>query len=187
MDIFRFKSFSSYKNIKHGISTKEFGSMKDSNGRIDRENLNKFLSGLDIGPLAVCMEQLHGGNIAVVEDSSELLIKNVDGLITDKKNIPLAVITADCLPVLFFDQVKKVIGVAHAGRKGLEKEIIKNILQKFKTEFGSNAQDILAGIGPGIEKKCYEVDSILVDIAQIAIKHLINEGILIGNRENIEN
>jgi copper oxidase (laccase) domain-containing protein len=104
-------------------------------------------------------------------------------LITDKKNVPLAVVTADCLPVLLFDPVKKVVGVLHAGRKGLLEGVISNTVQMFEKEFGSEPKDILVGIGPGIEKKCYEVEGEMVDIRHQAHFFLRAEGIL---KEHIE-
>lgn len=185
MNVLQFKNFSSYKNIKHGISTKEFGSMKDLDGSIDRNNLNSFLSTIDIEADAICMGQIHGGNIAIIKNKSDLMIKNIDGLVTDKLNTPLAVMTADCLPVLFFDPVKKAIGVVHAGRKGLAKDIVANIMQELRNEFGSLSENIIAAIGPGIEKKCYEVDSELVDIRYQARSYLLAEGIAHDNIEDI--
>ena len=79
-----------------------------------------------------------------------------DALITDKKNIPIGVLTADCAPILLHDQNKKMIAVIHAGWKGAYKGIIKNVI-KFMIKKGCSPQDMTAVIGPCIAEKNYEV------------------------------
>ncbi len=186
MNTYQFKSFSKHKNILHGISTIDFGSMKHEDGSVNRENLGKFLSFQKIPERGVCMGQIHGGDVVVVSDDKNLLIENTDGLITSQRNIPLCIMTADCLPILFFDQEKQAIGVAHAGRKGLSGGIIKNTIEKFKKEFRSDPKNIFVGIGPGIEEKCYEVDGKFTNIRKIANDQLLDLGISPENIENID-
>src|SRR3989339_1849281 len=103
--------------------------------------------------------QTHSDNIEIV---SEKDVNNrfyaVDGFITEKQNIPIAVFTADCLPVFIYDKVKDIIGIVHAGRIGLEKQIIKKSIGILKEIFHSNSKDILVAIGPHIKKCCYDVD-----------------------------
>ncbi len=122
------------------------------------------------------------------------------------KNIPLAVLTADCLPILFYDPKKEAIGIAHAGYKGLLNHIIENTVACFASNFKSDPKDIVVGTGPSIERDCYEVGVDLIekfqkefpgfenifaekekkyflDLRTIAQQCLVKEGIL---RENIE-
>ncbi|HUQ85003.1 MAG TPA: polyphenol oxidase family protein [Candidatus Limnocylindrales bacterium] len=186
MDIYKFKVFSHFKNISHAISTKKFGTIKNDDNLINRENLTKFLKHVKLPDSAICMNQIHSGNVEVVNNFDKLLIENTDGLVTAKKNISLCVVTADCLPILFFDPINQVIGVAHAGRKGLLKGIIKNTIEKFKKEFKSDSKNIFVGIGPGIEKKCYEVNGRLLDLRKIAQQMLLDEGIIQENIEDID-
>jgi polyphenol oxidase len=181
-----FKSFSQFSNIKHGISTKEFGTMKNENGDIDRLNLSGFLGALSMSNSGVCMQQVHGRNIKIVENDRDLYVKETDGLITQKKNIPLCVATADCLPILFYDKVNNVIGIAHGGRKGLDAGIIKQMIEQFVNNYNSDPKDIIVGIGPGIERKCYWVESKFIDIRALAIDDLIKSGIEEKNIENID-
>ncbi len=185
MKTYAFKTFSSNKNIKHGISTRHFGSMKNIDGSINRDNLKSFLIGQNINSDAVCMGQVHSGNIEIVTSADNMLIDNTDGLITNKKDIPLCVVTADCLPILFYDINKKVIGVAHGGRKGLALGVIKNIISKFVNQFDCNPRDIIVGIGPGIEEKCYEVDGKHMNIRKKAQDQLLAGGIKPEHIENI--
>ena len=177
---------SKFENLVHGISTRDFGSMKNDDGSINRLNLENFLNNLSLPKNGICMGQVHGADVKIVTDGSKLLIENVDGIITNKKKVPLCVMTADCLPILFFDSKNQVIGIAHGGRKGLEKGILQNVLNEFIEKFGSDPKDIFVGIGPGIEKNCYEFDGIRIDIRKQAIDHLLLEGILAKNIENID-
>lgn len=80
-----------------------------------------------------------------------------DGLITNEKNLLLCTVEADCLPVYFYDPVKEVIAMVHSGWKGTVKKISEITIQKMRTTFGSNPQNILVAIGPHICKDCYEV------------------------------
>jgi hypothetical protein len=65
---------------------------------------------------------------------------------------------ADCVPVLFFDPVQKVIGIAHAGWKGTLKKIAAKTVGFLIDRYNSNPATILVGIGPAIGACCYEVD-----------------------------
>ncbi len=186
MQIYHFKHLSDKENIVHGISTKDFGSMKNENGRVINDNLSMFLKNLNLPESAICMGQVHGSNVVEIKTDPKLLINNTDGLITDRKNIPLCVLTADCLPIVFVDTHKNVIGIAHCGRKGLIAGIIKKMISKFKKEFGSDPLHISVGVGPGIEKSCYEVNGVFLDIRKLANNLLIEEGIDKKNIENID-
>jgi polyphenol oxidase len=64
---------------------------------------------------------------------------------------------ADCVPLLLFDPVKKVVAVIHAGWRGTVQHITSNTIKVMIDRFGSNPADILAGIGPSIGPCCYEV------------------------------
>ncbi len=112
--------------------------------------------GFDIQNL-IYMEQTHSDNVAIIRDSSMNKIEDCDALITNVKNIPLMVMVADCLPILFFNKTQKVIAVAHAGRNGTIKEISKKTILRMIEEFDLKASDILIYIGASIGKCCYEV------------------------------
>lgn len=155
--IYKFNSFQTYDTVLHGVSTKKFGSMKNTNGSIDFNNIEIFKKSLGLTDKVVFMDQIHSGNVSIITDLQNEIISNVDGMVTNKKHIALAVLTADCLPLLFLDPEKQIIGVAHAGNKGLLNHVIENIISIFVSKFTSDPKDILVGIGPGIEKMCYEV------------------------------
>lgn len=111
------------------------------------------------------MEQIHSNIVKIVDDKTNLY--RCDGLITNLTNTPLLVMVADCIPILFYDEIQNVIGVAHAGRNGTYQEIVSNISQMMVNDFGCKAFNIKAIMGPSIQKCCYEVSQELANIAKI--------------------
>ena len=77
-------------------------------------------------------------------------------MITNQKNLPIAVLTADCVPILICDNKKKMISAIHAGWKGAFKNIIGRVI-KFMLKKGCKSKNIIASIGPSISVKNYEV------------------------------
>ena len=119
----------------------------------------------------VILNQVHGTNVVVAtrelkgsgSHSRESAIHETDGIITDQSGICLFVMGADCVPLLFFDPVKKVIGAAHVGWRGTVKNIALATVQKMKEAFNCNYQDIRAAIGPSIGPCCYHVGGEVID------------------------
>ncbi|KKQ95445.1 MAG: hypothetical protein UT66_C0001G0030 [candidate division CPR2 bacterium GW2011_GWC1_39_9] len=119
---------------------------------------------LDINKLT-CPEQVHGSNVNVVTEKDvgkgnlnyETSILETDALITNLKNVPLMVVSADCLAISFIDIKNKIIGIAHAGWKGTLGKIAGKTIDKMITEFGSDPKDILIGFSPSVGQCCYKV------------------------------
>jgi len=132
------------------------------NREILAKNHNFYIDNL------IYMEQTHSDNIQVIHDSLVNKIENCDGIITNKPNIPLMVMVADCIPVLLYDKEKKVIGAVHAGRNGTFKSISSKAVRVMKENFNSNPKDIVVSLGASIHSCCYEVGE---DLANIAIKN----------------
>jgi polyphenol oxidase len=80
-----------------------------------------------------------------------------DGLVTDLRRLALAVLTADCFPILLVDTKKKAVGAFHAGWRGTVKRIVEKGVGIMRLEFGSRPEDIHAAIGPGIQQCSFEV------------------------------
>ena len=89
---------------------------------------------------------------------------SVDGLCTDEPGVVLVTYYADCVPLYFVDPVRKAVGLAHAGWRGTAARIGAEMVKKLNMEFGSEAKDIHAAIGPSIGPCCYEVDQPVADI-----------------------
>lgn len=98
-------------------------------------------------------QKMNKGNI----DFEQEEYKATDGLITNQANIALATTNADCILLIFFDPVKKVIANVHSGWRGTLQRISVNAVNKMKNEFGCNLQDIICCICPSIRKCHFEV------------------------------
>ncbi|GAA2724859.1 peptidoglycan editing factor PgeF [Streptomyces luteosporeus] len=112
--------------------------------------------GLDAAQV-VWMNQVHGADVAVVDGpwrSRE--IPAVDAVVTTRRGLALAVLTADCTPVLLADPVAGVTGAAHAGRPGLVAGVVPNTVARM-IELGAEPGRIVAHIGPSVCGRCYEV------------------------------
>lgn len=148
-----FSIFKHYPKLQIFMSTAKDGSMRKSLKR------NAFLNKLAINNSRVVYAGLvHADKTTAVDNKhSGKIIKDTDGLITQTKNLYLAVTVADCLPIVIFDAKKNIVCLLHAGWKGLKKDIITKTVVKLKKEYQSQSEDLLAGIGPGIGKCHFEV------------------------------
>ena len=103
------------------------------------------------------LNQVHSNKFHFISEQSKLNRKFVgDALITNKKNTPIAVLTADCAPILIYDEKNKMIAAIHAGWKGAYKGIIKKVI-KFMIKKGCSPKNITAAIGPCISSRNYQV------------------------------
>ena len=83
--------------------------------------------------------------------------RKADALITKHSGVALAMSSADCAPLMFYDPVEGVIGIAHAGWRGTARGIAAATIDAMSEQFGSHPNNIRAGIGPSIGPCCYEV------------------------------
>lgn len=163
--------------LKHGFSTKLGGVSKDvyesmnlGFGRGDsdenvHENYRRMALALDMDYERMCLsQQTHTTNIRVIteEDAGNgithpLPYTDIDGMITNVKNLPLVTFYADCVPLFFYDPVKEVIGLSHSGWRGTVGKIGKKTVELMSETYGSNPKDIICCVGPSICKNCYEV------------------------------
>ena len=81
----------------------------------------------------------------------------IDGLVTNEPGVPLYTSYADCVPLLFYDPEQKVIAMAHSGWRGTAARIGAKMIHLMEEEYGSQAENIIAAIGPSICRACYEV------------------------------
>ena len=177
----KFITFSKLNNIpfiKHGFSTRrggisesEYSSLnlglktEDTNENVI-ENVKKFTTAIGVNSEdLVISDQIHSDVIKIVksEDKGKGFLKDVDGLVTNVKDIPLMTVFADCVPIFLVDIAKQVIATSHAGWRGTKLKIGKKTVQVMANEYGSNPKDIIAVIGPSIGECCYEVDKQVID------------------------
>ena len=106
------------------------------------------------------IRQVHGDTVIVVADDrlfEKTSVPQADGLITNLKNIPLTIRTADCLPIYLFDPQKECIGLVHAGWKSSQKKIVSKAIDLMHQHYGSRPENLQVAFGPSIQKCCYEV------------------------------
>ena len=102
------------------------------------------------------MHQTHSNKVVEIKKSNYRRKIKADAMVTKMKGIALCVLTADCVPIIFYDVKNEVIACVHAGWKGAFMGIIKNTIIKIKKL--NSKTEIYASVGPSIAKKSYEVD-----------------------------
>ncbi len=106
------------------------------------------------------LTQVHGNKVAVAGDDTDT---EADAIITDQHDLPIGVLTADCVPILLCNEDKKAVGAVHAGWRGMVGGIIENTIEALKERYGAKADELTALIGPAIGPCCYEVSE---DVAE---------------------
>ena len=138
------------------------------------ENRKNFLKGLDIDYRdLVCTKQVHGSAARYIQDkdtgkgalSYDNAISDIDALITDKKNVPLSIFTADCLSVFLYDSKTPGIGLVHAGWRSSKENITRKTVKLMQEKFNTKVEDLYAGFGPAIRDCCYEVGGEVTDFS----------------------
>ena len=145
------KSKNIYKSLNCGPGSKDLSSRVKKNLQIVKKKINK--SAKDI----FLLHQVHSNKFIYIDDKYKLKIKpKADAIITNQKNLPIAVLTADCAPILICDNKKNMIAAIHTGWKGAYKGIIKNVI-KFMIKKGCKLENITAVVGPCIAVENYEI------------------------------
>ncbi|MDA9653582.1 peptidoglycan editing factor PgeF [Candidatus Pelagibacter sp.] len=151
-------------NRKGGVSKGIYKSLNCGPGSKDKKiNIQKNLK---IVKNKICrnsnkiflLKQIHSNKFIYIGNSSKInnRSRKADAVITDKRKFPIAVLTADCVPLLIYDKKRKMIAAIHAGWKGAYKEIIQRVIEFMLTK-GCNLKDMTVAIGPSIAMKNYEV------------------------------
>ncbi len=169
--IYKSQILSSFNFIKHGffgrkggVSSSYYGSLNISYSSGDlaenvRKNRNIIENKLNLtsDSLNFC-HQVHSNKALVIENKiDQNNLPQYDALITKKQNLPLAITTADCAPLLLVDSKQKIVAGIHAGWKGALHGVVINTINEM-IALGCNTKDISACIGPCIAQESYEVD-----------------------------
>lgn len=167
MQIVRSKILNDYPEIIFGMSTVEGGisngtfglnlsfNVQDAEDNVN-ENRKRFFTSLRIKESQIAFtQQKHTTNISIVDKPG--LNENSDALVTNRKNIFLAISIADCTPVILYDKRHHIVAGIHAGWRGTAGRIVEKTIKEMQTVFSSKSKDILAFIGPSAGKCCYEV------------------------------
>lgn len=154
---------------KGGASSGLFGSLNCGRGSSDQKEIveiNRARVAAAMGVAAdrlATVNQVHSPDVVTLRDGDALdaaAVTKADGVVTDAKGIALAVLTADCQPVLFADHEAGVIGAAHAGWKGALSGVLDTTVQAMRA---LGATNIRAVVGPCISQRAYEVGDDFMD------------------------
>jgi YfiH family protein len=177
---FCFSNLHLHSRLTHFVSTRSGGV---STGRFESLNLSFKAEPDSTHPLdnrtrlfkALCLpiqtltvgRQIHSSNVTFVQaemagagaTTLTTALPDTDALITSSKGVTIAVLIADCAPILLFDRARKAIGVVHAGRMGTVEKIARRTIQTMVSTFCSSPSDIMVGIGPSICAAHYPVSN----------------------------
>jgi YfiH family protein len=139
------------------------------------ENRRRVAAALDVGRLTLA-DQRHTDRVAVVTPAlagrghdgvadAEAAFPATDALITNLPGVALAILVADCAPVVLYDPARRAIGVAHSGRVGTIAGVLPKTIEAMTATFGSAPGDLLIGIGPAIGPESYEIGA--AEVAQV--------------------
>ncbi|HNO94087.1 MAG TPA: peptidoglycan editing factor PgeF [Anaerolineales bacterium] len=167
---YQFDIFS--KNILNAVFTRQGGispepwtslnlsiSVGDDPARVAENRVHAF-NALGRNPASIHDAWLIHGTDVIFADAPRSLdapTQKADILFTDNPEVSLFMRFADCVPLLFHDPKKNVIGISHAGWMGTVKGVAEVSVQAMQERYGSNPQDIVVGIGPSISADHYEV------------------------------
>ena len=133
----------------------------DSKDVIENRRIIEKKFNIAPGNIKTCT-QVHGVDVCVVDDADypgkDYTPVEADAMITNIPGATIGVLTADCMPIILYDPIKTAIGVVHAGWRGTVADVVGETVRAMAREFGSQAKDILAALGPYIGPCCFEVD-----------------------------
>jgi len=146
------KSKGIYKSLNCGVGSNDQKSKVKANLKIVKNKIGKNSKNIFL------VHQVHSNNIVFIGQNFNFNKKKIkaDALITNQKNLPIAVLTADCVPVLLFDKKKNIIAAIHVGWKGAFKGIVKRVIRSMFKK-GCKTDCITAAIGPCIRQGSYNV------------------------------
>lgn len=174
----QFSLFNEFPEIIHGVTGRHGGVSAGRYASLNlgcavgdaaeavAENRRRVYASLGLDPRrGMSGEQVHGAQVAAIEGNWPLGVLSgaasaagADALVTGAPGVGLLVISADCVPVLLWDPVRRVVGTVHAGWRGTVAGIAGRAIAAMSGRFGCLPQNVRAGIGPAIGPCCYEVD-----------------------------
>ncbi|HXM54557.1 MAG TPA: polyphenol oxidase family protein [Candidatus Dormibacteraeota bacterium] len=157
--VLRIPALAAQPGLIHGFSTLAMGSMRTpapGTGPLTPER-RALAAQLGLDPERVTVAgAVHGAEVARVDEAVGA-VRGRDALITDLPCLPLLATFADCYPVLVYDPVHRALALVHAGWRGTAMGVAARAVEALTREYGSDPAALLAGIGPGICARCYEV------------------------------
>ena len=145
------KSKKIYSSLNCGPGSKDYSSNVKKNLKIVIKKISKTAKNIFL------LHQTHSSKFVYIQKKNTFKSKpKADAVITNQKNLPIGILTADCVPILICDKRKNFVAAIHAGWKGAYKDIISKVIN-FMIKKGSDPKNITAVIGPAISVANYEV------------------------------
>lgn len=183
----KFYQFELFQSLNHGVFTRLGGVSAEPWGALNvggtvgdereavRENHRLIYDALSMNQHNACtVWQVHGGDVVLATQpvKGRKWLAQADAIVTDRADVPLFMRYADCIPILFFDPIQQVIGIAHAGWRGTMQGVGVNTVRVMHDSYGSRFEDIQVGIGPGISRQCFQVGQEVIDAALAYFKDI---------------
>ncbi len=156
------------------------------------------------GP-AVTAKQIHSARVLLADGYSHGVLGEGDAIVVSQPGTLAAIRTADCLPILILDPIRRVAAAVHAGWRGTVDQITSATVRQLSNTFDTRPGDVIALIGPGIQQCCFEVGAEVasqfgdffperkdvqertrISLAETNRRQLISAGILPENIEAID-
>ncbi len=184
LDLWQFGLLATHDSVCHAVTGRRGGVSEASYAELNLalhvgdgahhviENRRRVCAslGLDFRTLTFA-QQVHADAVRVVtrdqagagRERFEDGIPQADGLVAAESGIALAVVVADCVPLIFYDPTNRVIGAVHAGWRGTAAGIAAKIVRCLAEEFGTAPGDLVVGLGPAIGSCCYRVSAEVIE------------------------
>ncbi|OGF67452.1 MAG: hypothetical protein A2Y62_14225 [Candidatus Fischerbacteria bacterium RBG_13_37_8] len=174
---FSITQFEKFPTIIHAFSTKRTGVSnlpfealnlgycnQDSRENVIA-NRNLFFTALSVENFKLISPvQQHSDSFCEIEENTPLDNITADGLFTLQKEFILSIQTADCFPIIIYEPSAEIIGIVHAGWKGVLNEIIIKTITAITDKYNVKPKNLMIGIGPGIQQCCYEIKEDVLEL-----------------------
>ncbi len=189
----QFKIFKQFPEVVHAVTTRRGGcstglceglnlgfTVGDVPERV-MKNRSTVASALGCSlESLVTARQVHGSTVKEITASrdgreastGDSGLPQADGLVTGERGLVLMITLADCFSVFLYDPAKQAVGLLHAGWRGAAQDIVARGISAMGKAFGSDPEDLVAGVGPGINTCCFEVGE---EVREAFIRHQVYE------------
>jgi YfiH family protein len=163
--------------------TLSFSSLPDK--ALIQENRARLAAAMGIDPSALYFpSQVHKTkivNVTLRTAREELL--ETDALISNEEGICIAVMSADCVPIILYDNKNNAVGAVHSGWRGTVAKILEKTLTEMANAFGTRGENVYAGIGPSVSQDSYEVGEEVVNEVRRSFGDTSDLMIPVGNNK----
>lgn len=174
LHLWKFNNLSNEKGIDHFVTERQsyengneftlsYSSSPDK--ELIRRNRHKLAVAMGVDESRLVLpSQVHKTRIVnVTTNTTKEDVMETDALITSERGICIAVMSADCVPILLYDKKNQAIAAVHSGWRGTVARILEKTLQTMNNQFGTKGSDLIAGIGPSVCQESYEVGEEVVN------------------------